>query len=69
MISKEVAFSKIVNSISDTASEIAIMYGRYLSLTLDRLPPIITGRTGRTHGASTVKIPAKKAIIRSIIEA
>jgi hypothetical protein len=31
------------------------------------LPPIITGRTGRTHGARIVSTPDKKEIIYKVI--
>ena len=56
LINKLVNFSKIVNTINEAASEKVIIYGRHLLPPIP--PPMITGRSGRTQGAKTVRIPA-----------
>jgi hypothetical protein len=61
-------FKRSVKIIIDPASDPAMIYGLDLSLTLALTdPPIITGKSGKTHGARIVKIPAIKLIIRSNI--
>jgi hypothetical protein len=61
-IKRVVAFSSKVKVIIDTAKDAAIRIGRFLFLVSPTTePPMITGNNGRTHGASTVSIPARKA--------
>ena len=63
-MSNVVALSSTVNSISEAAKDSAIRNGRRLSLVSPEIePPIITGSNGRTHGASTVRMPAMNAPI------
>jgi len=51
--------SKYVNTRIDAASDAMTMYGVALLRPLALLP-IITGKRGRIHGASTVSTPAPK---------
>lgn len=63
-MSSVVALSRTVNKISEIPSEVAIKIGRRLSRLSPLIePPIITGSSGKTQGAKTVKIPAMKAPI------
>ena len=52
-------FSNNVNKIIETLSDAVIIYGLYLFLSV-MLPPIITGKSGKTQGANIVNTPAKK---------
>lgn len=52
------ALRSIVKSMSDAINETMMIYGRFLSVPASH-PPRITGRSGSTHGASTVRIPAR----------
>lgn len=55
------AFNNIVKSIRDTINEMIIIYGLFLSVPASH-PPRITGSSGRMHGASTVRMPARNDI-------
>jgi hypothetical protein len=61
------AFKTTVNRIIDTASESITRYGYHFCFSPSE-PARTTGRTGRTHGASMVKIPAKNEARRSVIK-
>jgi hypothetical protein len=62
LISNVVALSNSVKIIKDTANDVAIISGRFLSLTFPVTePPIIIGKSGNTHGAKTVSMPAINA--------
>lgn len=52
------ALRSTVKSINDAINETMMIYGRFLSVPASH-PPRITGRSGSTHGASTVRIPAR----------
>lgn len=56
-----------VNKTIERHKDPTIKYGG-LRLSLFRLPPIITGNNGRTHGARIVRIPENKATRRSVID-
>lgn len=59
-------FSNTVKSTTDTASESVTTYGYHFVLSHSD-PARITGRTGRTHGARIVSIPARNAVIAKVI--
>lgn len=69
-IKRELAFNSKVNTITDTPSE-SITVNIFFILTLLSLVssdlPIIIGKSGSMHGASTVSIPAIKQIIKKSI--
>jgi hypothetical protein len=56
-----------VKSTTESASENVTKYGYHFCFS-EREPARITGSTGRTQGASTVKIPAKNETKRRVIE-
>ena len=65
-MSRELAFNKRVNAITDIPNDKTTMNRRRLLVVVsvsDR--PTITGSSGRMHGASTVNIPAINEITRS----
>jgi hypothetical protein len=53
------ALSRRVKRRSDMMSDTIIIYGRFLLFPASP-PPRITGKSGSTHGARTVRIPEKK---------
>jgi hypothetical protein len=72
VINNVLAFNNNVNNITDTPRDMMIVNAFFLLKPVSRVseesdPPIITGRSGKIHGASTVSIPAIKEIIKSII--
>lgn len=63
-----VAFIRSVNNITDTESErITVIDCLETFLLLPSDVPTITGRRGKTHGASIVSTPAKIEMERNII--
>jgi hypothetical protein len=60
-------FRRTVNSTTESASESVTIYGYHFFCSV-RDPARMTGRTGRTHGASMVKIPAKNEAKKRVIE-
>ena len=63
-----VAWIIIVNIIIETDSEAIMIYGFDLLSHDPALAQSITGRSGRTQGASIVSIPAKNEIIKRVIK-
>ena len=57
---------RTVKSTTEIARESVTTYGYHFCFS-ERDPARTTGRTGRTHGASTVKIPAKNETRRRVI--
>ena len=57
LMRRVVAFSRSVKSNRETMRLAAI---RVQAAPCMRLPPTMTGRKGRTHGASTVRTPATR---------
>lgn len=62
-----VACTIIVTIIIETESDAIIMYGLDLLAAFPALAQRITGKSGRTQGASMVSIPAKKETIINVI--
>jgi hypothetical protein len=60
-------FRTRVKATIDRQSDPTIRYGG-LRFSLFRLPPIIIGNKGKTHGARIVSTPERKAIIKSEID-
>ena len=61
------AFRRSVKTTTDTARDAVMTYGFHLERASAREPPTITGKSGSTHGASTVRIPATNEIKRNVI--
>jgi hypothetical protein len=59
------AFRSTVKRTTETASEEVTTYGYHRCFS-KRVPASITGRTGRTQGASIVSIPAMKELRASV---
>jgi hypothetical protein len=66
VINKVLAFNSIENKIIEIARDAIIIYGHFLLLS-SRLQAKIIGKSGKTQGASIVKIPARKEIKSNII--
>ena len=62
-----VACTIIVTIIIETESDAMIIYGLDLLAVSQALAQRITGKSGRTQGASIVSIPAKKETIINVI--
>lgn len=60
------ALSKSVKRITEPPRAMQIVYARRHPPPLATEPPTITGKSGSTHGASTVSTPAMKEIRKSI---
>ena len=67
LIKKVVALRKIENTIIESASEAIITNGHFLSSGFSILQERMIGRSGSTHGARMVRIPAKNEINRRVI--
>src|ERR1041385_3504528 len=65
----ELTFNRNVNRITETPSEIAIVYAllRSPSCPCAIEPPTMTGKSGSTQGASAVSTPATKEMKSKII--
>ena len=61
------ALRRSVKRKTDVPSEVAITSARLTLLSPDTEPPIITGKSGRVQGASTVSKPATKAMSKSVM--
>ncbi len=59
-------FSSTVNKVMQTAVDSAMINGLYQARAVNP-PPSITGKTGKTHGASTLKTHAINASIHNDI--
>jgi len=66
-ISTVLALSKIEKIIIEILSDPMITRGIRLLFQSSALAPITIGKSGSTHGASTVSTPDKNAIIKSVI--
>ena len=62
------AFRRSVKMTTDTARDAVMTYGFHLERTSETEPPTITGRSGSTHGASTVSTPATNEIKRNVMD-
>ena len=66
-ISTVLALSMSENRIIDILSDPMIISGIFLLFPSSALAPITIGRSGSTHGASTVSTPDKNAITSNVI--
>ena len=66
-MSTVLAFKMSEKRIIETESDPIITKGIFLFFPSSALAPITIGRSGRTHGASTVSTPERNAITRSVI--
>ena len=62
-----VAWTSRVKNIIERLSDAMIIYGRDFADKLFALAQSMTGKSGRTQGASIVKIPAKKDTMSKVI--
>jgi len=66
-ISTVLALSKREKTIIEILSEAIIMSGIFFDFVSSALAPKTIGRSGRTHGARTVRTHERNAIARSVI--
>jgi hypothetical protein len=60
----ELTLMRSVNAITDATSDAITVYARFLEPPATE-PPTIIGKSGSTHGASTVSIPAANEIVKN----